>query len=123
MRGALLAVPVLLVFGGLLVSADAAFERIVTNAFDWNIDAESGISHFLGFLVAAWVALGLLSAPGAPHLARRPKNVAGNDERPSSDEKAPIEGVVVPSPSRAWKVGATEVGFVLGTLECTPLRG
>ncbi|HEY3265482.1 MAG TPA: DUF4173 domain-containing protein [Armatimonadota bacterium] len=58
LRGILIAVPILLVFGALLVSADAAFERAIRSIFDWDI--ESLLSH-LGLTAAfAWLAAGYL---------------------------------------------------------------
>ncbi len=58
--GLVLAVPVVLVFGGLLVSADPVFERVVRSVFDW--DFETLISHLAlsGFLT--WVVAGYLRA-------------------------------------------------------------
>jgi hypothetical protein len=56
--GAVLAVPVLLVFGGLLVSADPGFDRIVQSLVDWGFS--KGASHVLlaGFI--AWTSAGYL---------------------------------------------------------------
>ena len=108
LRGSLMALPLLVIFGGLLASADTAFETIVRNAFDWNVDMNSGISHFLGFLASAWIALGLLSAPGAPHLAKKP----------APKTVAPVlfdvgSKTVKKEPDR---IGMTEISFVLGSL-------
>lgn len=59
-RGALIALPVLLVFGALLSSADPRFERLLTTLID--IDFAQTISHlaFAGFI--AWWAAGYLRA-------------------------------------------------------------
>ena len=57
-RAALLAIPLLLVFGGLFASADPVFARILGDLFD--IDAEVVVSHVMlsGFL--AWIVGGFL---------------------------------------------------------------
>ena len=57
-RGVVLALPLLVVFGGLLLTADAVFEHIVTTTL--RIDLETIASHVLltGFL--AWVVTGAL---------------------------------------------------------------
>lgn len=58
LRGALLAIPPLVVFGALLMSADAAFAKIVTDVLRVNL--EEFVSHV--FLVAffSWIAAGWL---------------------------------------------------------------
>lgn len=59
-RGALIALPVLLVFGALLSSADPRFERIIATLF--KIDFAQTVGHIVlaGFI--AWVAAGYLRA-------------------------------------------------------------
>jgi hypothetical protein len=57
-RGLLLAVPLLLVFGGLFVAADAVFEGIVTRLFDWNLNALAEHAAVTAF--CAWSVAGLL---------------------------------------------------------------
>lgn len=55
MRGVLISVPLLLVFGGLLVSADVLFESYVKRLFD----VEELFSHVALTLVGAWLAAGV----------------------------------------------------------------
>jgi len=57
-RGALIALPLLLLFGGLFVAADATFERLVTDAFHW--DAGTLLGHLYVFALYTWVSGGLL---------------------------------------------------------------
>ncbi len=59
-RGALIALPVLLVFGALLSSADPRFERLLTTLID--IDFGQTISHMVFAGVIAWWAAGYLRA-------------------------------------------------------------
>ena len=73
--GIFITVPVIIVFGGLLVSADPVFERLVRQWFNW--DFEQLVSHLLvvGFL--SWIAAGYLHAVTAPDyhpLELRPPN-------------------------------------------------
>ncbi len=56
-RGLLLAVPVLLVFGGLLTSADEAFARLVANLFDYKV---GDLSQLFVFGFWAWLAAAFL---------------------------------------------------------------
>ncbi|MEM8858565.1 MAG: DUF4173 domain-containing protein [Chloroflexota bacterium] len=60
LRGTLLAFPVLIVFAGLLISADAVFAKTVSSLFD--IDIDWGIRAFLwrGFIIlfVGWTAAG-----------------------------------------------------------------
>ena len=61
LRGLLLAAPVLLVFGSLLVNADAAYATLVGRLFRW--DTGTLISHFVLTGIFAWLAAAYLSAP------------------------------------------------------------
>lgn len=65
-RGVLFTLPVLLVFGGLLMSADPMFERIVSNAFD--LDLGDAMAHVIAIGAFTWLAAGYLrgSLLGAP---------------------------------------------------------
>jgi hypothetical protein len=72
-RGLLIAAPLLLVFGALFVAADAIFERLVMDIFDF--DAEEVFIHAFLFGFFAWVSAGLLGvwlAGGELSLPRRP---------------------------------------------------
>ena len=55
-----LAVPLLVIFGALLVSADAGFERLVRTVFD--LDLQALLSHVLGIGFIGWVSSGYLVA-------------------------------------------------------------
>lgn len=56
--GVLLAIPVALVFGGLLMSADAGFERLIRTIFDWNFQTIA--SHLALAAVITWITAGYL---------------------------------------------------------------
>ena len=57
-RGAVLAIPPLLIFGSLFMSADATFDRLVRDLF--NFDADDALAHVLLMLVYAWLIGGTL---------------------------------------------------------------
>jgi hypothetical protein len=60
MRGLLIAVPLLLLFGGLFMAADAVFEQGVYRAFKWNLGDLFG--HFVLAAFVSWLAAGVLRA-------------------------------------------------------------
>ena len=73
-RGVLLAVPVLFVFGALFASADAVFASLASNLLDWQIDL-GGIVDRTGLAFAiAWIVAGLLAVAGGidPQMPPRP---------------------------------------------------
>ena len=57
-RGVVLAVPLLVVFGGLLITADAVFAHMVTTAFRVNLETVASHVLLIGFL--AWLTTGAL---------------------------------------------------------------
>ena len=89
-RGALLTLPLLLIFGGLLMSADPVFSRMVTDVVAF--DLSTVVSHVVAIGVLAWIAGGYLR--GA--LLGRPL-VRG--------------GIALPV-----SLGGVEVGMMLGAL-------
>src|SRR5215203_3666006 len=90
-RGVLLAAPLLLLFGALLVAADAIFERLIIDIFD----LADVVSHFFLICFFAWITSGLL---WAGLMARVPQDLA------------------IPRP-RVVSLGIVEVGIVLGLLD------
>src|SRR5215203_4923767 len=92
-RGILLAVPLLLLFGTLLVAADAIFERLILEVFGF--DLAEVFSHLLLVTFFAWITAGVL---WAGLMARV------------------VENLAVPRP-RVLSLGIVEVGMVLGLLD------
>lgn len=92
-RGLFLAVPLLLVFGGLFAAADAVFETFVVELFGFDVVELFG--HVFLTLFFAWAVAGLL---WVALLARNP------------------ESLVFPRPA-ALSLGIVEVGVVLGLLD------
>lgn len=58
LRGILIAAPMVIVFGALLVSADVLFEQFLTSVFDF--DFETMLSHIVVAAVCAWAAAAVL---------------------------------------------------------------
>jgi len=94
LRGLALTVPLAFVFGALLSSADAGFQRLVDGLFGWEMS--EAFSHVLAILFFAWAALGILRAL---HLVRR------------GGQAAPLV------PETVLTLGQTEIAMVLGMLD------
>ena len=92
-RGVLLAAPLLLLFGTLLVAADAIFERLIIEVFGF--DLAEVFSHLSLITFFAWITAGVL---WAGLMAPVPENIA-----------IPRPGVL--------SLGIVEVGIVLGLLD------
>ncbi|HEY9717952.1 MAG TPA: DUF4173 domain-containing protein [Trichormus sp.] len=58
LRGALMALPLVLIFGGLFVAADAAFERLVSRSL--NFDCGTLVQHALVAGVSGWAVMAFL---------------------------------------------------------------
>jgi hypothetical protein len=92
-KGLAIAFPLLLIFGGLLASADAVFSDLVLRLFDWDI--ESLVVHCLLTAAIAWAVAGFLRG-----ILTSKEMKAINVERPGS----------------LW-LGVTETVIVLGLLD------
>lgn len=92
-RGLLIGTPLLLLFGGLFVAADAVFERLVLDVFGFDLTRVLG--HLLLISCFAWVTAGLL---WAALMARIPQDL--EIRRPAK-----------------LSLGIVEVGIVIGLLD------
>ncbi len=92
-RGLLIALPLLLLFGGLFMAADASFERLVRRLFHLDLDAL--IWHGILITGFAWIVGGFL------------RQTLLREETPPSD---------LPRP-QIVSLGAVEIGIVLGMLD------
>ncbi|MBO0860731.1 MAG: DUF4173 domain-containing protein [Chloracidobacterium sp.] len=92
-KGLAIAIPLLLIFGGLLTSADAAFSNLLFRFFEW--DFESAVVHFLITIIIAWAVAGFSRG-----LVSGKEVALINAERPQS----------------LW-LGVTETSIVLGLLD------
>jgi hypothetical protein len=101
-RGAALALPLLLVFGSLLMAADAGFDRLIGRTFA--LDLPLVTSHLGLALVLAWVAAGVLRALVIPSPSAVPAVAAG-------DVAAEAQ------PARRPHLGMVETATVLGLLD------
>jgi len=98
LRGFAIAAPLLLIFGGLFMAADAGFERMVSRAFNFNIDTV--VSHVIITSVFAWLTAGYLRGSLIPFGTRTPSSASGDVLSHADD------GVRVPSTSFVAKVAA-----------------
>ncbi|MBA2502766.1 MAG: DUF4173 domain-containing protein [Pyrinomonadaceae bacterium] len=121
MRGVVVAVPLLLVFGGLFMAADAVFNNLVERSF--NINADEMFSHFLLAAFLAWATGGLLrgavlnemsaTEAASKYLSLKPTKVNSivdttnrAEERDAKDKAA--------RPAQALSLGIVETSVVLG---------
>lgn len=92
-RGVAIAAPLLAIFGGLLIAADASFQRYATHVTA--LDLSGASSHLLLAGGCAWLCAGFLRSVGAPPRGRHPSGRSG-----------PQLGL-----------GAVEIGLALGLLD------
>lgn len=127
LRGALIAAPLLLVFGGLFVAADAAYEGLVLRAFDF--DGGETASHFVVFLCIAVPCAGFLCGMfmgrEAPHVGRPPAYVllglggSWAEQPPATTMTATTSSTSAPpgrGAARRPSLGVIEWGVALGLL-------
>ncbi len=114
LRGLLIGVPLLLVFGLLFMAADAVFSQLVGNAFGF--DAGRVFSHLLLILLFTWLAAGFLRAVflGEHTSATKiDKSVAVTAESGAGAAESVLPAIA----SRArFKLGTIEIGVVFGML-------
>lgn len=99
LRGIAIAIPLLLLFGSLLMAADAGFDRLISGTF--NLDVPLAFSHFGLSLVFAWGAAGVLRALVIPR-------------EPAAE--APASPAALPAPTGP-RLGVVETATVLGLLD------
>ena len=106
-RGLLIALPLLVVFGGLFMAADAAFQNIIQNVFDFNL--ERIVVHGIVATTCAWSAGGSLRAVFLQTGQALAHAQAG----------AGTDTVVWPKEKRSQplSLGIVEVGLALGLLD------
>ena len=100
-RGLVIAAPLVLVFGGLFVSADAVFAGLVSNVLRFDFGRIA--SHVVLFSIAAWLSTGYLRG-----------FLTGTELPAFSDRRQGIEGGSVLAPKRP--LGTTEVATALAAI-------
>ena len=140
LRGLAVALPILLVFGGLFMAADAVFEGLVKNTF--NIDGNLFFGHLIFTAIFAWITAGYLrgslvpyftpktSSPNPPvnqnagqNLSILKKKDEEEDEEPKQIEKPAekkadwtfqnFDNSILP---KAFTLGAIETSIILGLI-------
>jgi hypothetical protein len=92
--GLVASLPIVVVFGGLLMDADPVFDRILSDHLALRLDAV--VPHFLAMLRWGWVAAGILAA--------------------LVWATAPVPPLAIPPPARG-RLGLGEVGTVLAVVD------
>ncbi len=59
-RGLIITVILLLVFGYLLTASDARFEELISQLFDWNLDADKIFIYLISFGITSWISVAVL---------------------------------------------------------------
>ncbi len=137
--GLAIALPILLVFGGLFMAADAVFEGLVKNTF--NIDGELVFGHLIFTGIFAWITAGYLrgslmpyftpksSTPNPPETQNAGQNLSilkkldENEEEPKQIENSVeakanwtfqnFDNSVLP---KVLTLGAIETSIILGLI-------
>ena len=113
-RGLLLAVPVVVVFGALLASADAVFARLVSTVLATSIDPTEPLRRTAFVLVAAWLVSGPLSIAAGLHAMPEAAARSVRDPAPSGTGTAgPVAADGVAGPGPGPKAAAQSVPAML----------
>jgi Domain of unknown function (DUF4173) len=114
LRGVIIAAPLLLIFGGLFMAADAAFEGMILRTF--NINTGEIFSHLLltGFLT--WIVAGYLRASFIGSLT--PDNLIRKSTENATENNPKFDWRNLQSSSlpNALTIGTVEVSIIWGTL-------
>ncbi len=93
-RGVIIAIPLVLVFGFLLTTSDTRFEGVVHYLLDWELEAKTVVQYLLTFILCGWIAAAVL------------RGSVLNTGLTSQ------VGLVLP----AWHIGCVEIGIILGAI-------
>ena len=117
LRGVAIAVPLVVVFGGLFVAADAIYEGIVRRAFDFDVNVVA--SHIVVFVFLAWMSAGYLrgaflgkepSTPGLGFPARIALGLAGTRQTGAGGESAGAKNEGVSAKSESADAKSEDAG-------------
>ena len=93
-RGLLIAIPVLLIFGLLLVASDARFEQVVYDSLDWGLSEEAVLRFGTIFIICCWFSIAILRG-----------TVLTTNNLLDETFQFPI-----------WRLGCIETGMILGAV-------
>lgn len=60
LRGLIITIPLLIVFGILLTTSDVRFEEMISDALDWGWDTELVIQYLITFVICGWIVAAIL---------------------------------------------------------------
>jgi hypothetical protein len=114
LRGILIAAPLLLVFGGLFMAADAAFEGMILRTFNINtgeIFSHLVLSGFLTWIVAGYLRASFIGSLTPDNLIR--KSTENASENNTKFDWRNFQSSSLPS---GLTIGTVEVSIIWGTL-------
>jgi hypothetical protein len=120
LRGVVIAVPIVFVFGALFVSADAVFARLASDVLSWHpdVDVEDLVGRAFVVLLVAWCAAGLLGLAGGlmPVFLPDALEVGGAAARPARRSLGAASATDLAGPDRD-RLGSTEAATVLAVVD------
>lgn len=118
LRGIVIAVPLLVLFSTLFMSADARFESMVNHVFSLNFDDAFG--HIILALALAWIAggylRGLLFGREVKIVDGHATLLSANPVENNSVETIVLSNALKPSKPQPISLGIVEIGITLGLL-------
>lgn len=99
LRGLVVALPLLLIFGGLFMAADAMYEDLVNRAI--NFDLETIVSHVMLTTVLAWLTAGYLRGTMIPSFVGVPASAKDEPKSEAAPSDATFVEKVAAEPSDA----------------------
>jgi hypothetical protein len=96
LKGLIITVPLIILFGILFTASDARFEDMVAQLFDWGWNEEIVVQYTLAFVISSWIAVAVLRGG----VLKQGLNVK--------------EEYITPPPS--WTLGSIEIVMILGAL-------
>lgn len=60
LKGSIITVPLIILFGLLFVNSDTNFENMVKHLFEWSWDEETVVVYMLAFVICGWIAAAVL---------------------------------------------------------------
>ncbi len=94
-RGIMVTIPMLLIFGLLLIASDARFEQAVHESLDWGLSEEAVLRFIAIFIVCTWFSIAILRGTILTH------SLTENTEK-----------LYLP----VWRLGCIETGMILGAV-------
>jgi len=99
-RGVIIAIPLLIGFGFLLMESDARFEETVRYFLDWDLNAKTVLQYVITLILCSWIATALL------------RGNLSDQSLGSAYQDTPQNRLPLPT----WGLGCVEIGIILGAI-------